>query len=79
MSYKCIQKIESQKTTETDDDYLDDDFNFNDIRVKLTIFGDLSVLFDLLLEVVQFLQQERDGGANRDEDETKQDICYDQE
>ena len=26
--------MESQKTTETDDDYLDDDFNFNDIRVN---------------------------------------------
>ena len=31
----CIQKLESQKTTETDDDFLDDDFSFNDMRVNV--------------------------------------------
>ena len=37
------------------------------------------ILFDSLLEAVQFLKQERDARPNRDEDKTKQNVCHDQE
>ena len=45
---------------------MDDDFNFNDLRVSSGLYSNLKpkLLSDFLLEVVKFLEQERNDGPN---------------
>ena len=51
---------------------MDDDFNFNDLRVSSGLWWQ-KLLSDFLIEVVQFLEQERNDGPNC-KPQTKQNI-----